>query len=89
MQTETVLKEVYNLIDSEIIRLSKKKEFKRENEVAGNQLAILKMKIDKLDLFQKERLIIASAVTYGNRQDCYDATETLGVKYFSETFKND
>jgi len=29
---QTVLKEVYNLIDEEIIRLSKKKEFKRKNE---------------------------------------------------------
>jgi hypothetical protein len=30
---------------------------------------------------------IEQAVTHGNRQEVYDATETLGKKYFEQTFK--
>ena len=30
---------------------------------------------------------IKKAVTHGNRQEVYDGTETLGKKYFNETFK--
>jgi hypothetical protein len=35
-------------------------------------------------MFEEE---IEQAVTHGNRQEVYDATETLGKKYFEQTFK--
>jgi hypothetical protein len=35
-----------------------------------------------------EKSAIEKAVTFGNRQDCYDATETLGERYYIDTFKN-
>ena len=34
-----------------------------------------------------ERKQIVNAVTFGNRQEVYDATETLGEKYYKKTFK--
>ena len=38
-------------------------------------------------LLPKERKGYEDAVTYGNRQESYDGTETLGQKYFEQTFK--
>jgi len=37
---------------------------------------------------EMEKSAIEKAVTFGNRQDCYDATETLGERYYIDTFKN-
>ena len=39
-------------------------------------------------LLEKEKEQIEKAVTYGNRQDYYDATEELGNHYYNQTFKN-
>ncbi len=40
------------------------------------------------ELLEKEKKQIQNAVTYGNRQEYYDATEELGTHYYNETFKN-
>lgn len=42
----------------------------------------------RYDLLEKEKQQIENAVTYGNRQEFYDGTETLGQKYYQLTFKN-
>jgi len=34
-----------------------------------------------------ERQQIVDAVTYGNRQEAYDGTETIGEKYYKETYE--
>jgi undecaprenyl pyrophosphate synthase len=36
---------------------------------------------------EKHRQEIVNAVTYGNRQEHYDATETIADKYYNENFK--
>jgi hypothetical protein len=45
---------------------------------------------DLIKLFEQakemEKSAIEKAVTFGNRQDCYDATETLGERYYNETY---
>jgi hypothetical protein len=54
-------------------------------EAQGGDLPPLKVHIQKAkQMFQEQ---IEQAVTHGNRQEVYDATETLGKKYFNETFK--
>lgn len=37
---------------------------------------------------EMEKQQIIHACTYGNRQEFYDAEETMGEQYFNETFKN-
>ena len=44
-------------------------------------ISIAKSNLEK----EKEQMI--EAVSFGNRQDCYDATETLGEQYYNETYK--
>lgn len=39
-------------------------------------------------LLPKEKEAICNAVTYGNRQDFYDGTETIGEHYYTQTFTN-
>ena len=38
------------------------------------------------ELLEEERQNLTDAVTYGNRQDFYDGTETLGDQYFNKTY---
>jgi hypothetical protein len=40
----------------------------------------------KTELLEEERQNLTDAVTYGNRQDFYDGTETLGDQYFNKTY---
>jgi hypothetical protein len=40
----------------------------------------------KAKAMEKEQII--NATTFGNRQDCYDATETLGEQYYNETYQS-
>lgn len=35
---------------------------------------------------EKEKYQIENAVTYGNRQEYYDATEELGTHYYKQTY---
>jgi hypothetical protein len=35
------------------------------------------------EMFQQQ---IVDAVTYGNRQEFYDATETIGKQYYTQTY---
>ena len=44
--------------------------------------------INNRNYLEKEKEQIENAVTYGNRQDYYDATEKLGNHYYNQTFKN-
>lgn len=37
----------------------------------------------------KEKHQIIEAVTYGNRMEFYDGTETSGEQYYNENFKNE
>ena len=37
---------------------------------------------------EMEKNAIEKAVTFGNRQYCYDATKTLGEQYYNQTYKN-
>lgn len=37
---------------------------------------------------EMEKQQIIDACTYGNRQEFYDAEETMGEQYYNETFKN-
>ena len=41
----------------------------------------------KTELLEEERQNLTDAVTYGNRQDFYDGTETLGDQYFNKTYE--
>lgn len=38
-------------------------------------------------LLEKQKQQIINAVTYGNRMEFYDATETAGEQYYTETFE--
>ena len=46
----------------------------------ANIVSMAESKLEK----EKEQMI--EAVSFGNRQDCYDATETLGEQYYNETY---
>jgi DNA-binding FadR family transcriptional regulator len=37
---------------------------------------------------EMEHKQIVDAVTHGNRQEVYDATETIGQNYYNETYTN-
>lgn len=39
------------------------------------------------ELLEEERQNLMDAVTYGNRRDFYDGTETLGDQYFNENYQ--
>ena len=58
-------------------------EFMEQNQYfIGNDL-YAKQK----ELLEEERQNLTDAVTYGNRQDFYDGTETLGDQYFNKTYE--
>lgn len=50
------------------------------------QYPILLSNIDKHLETEKQQII--EAVTYGNRMEFYDATETAGEQYYETTFEN-
>ena len=52
----------------------------------GSYDAYLNILNEAKKLLPYEQECIENAVTYGNRQDCYDGTETLGEKYFAQTY---
>ena len=41
--------------------------------------------IELRDTVEKEQ--INDAVIFGNRQECYDGTETIGETYYNQTYK--
>lgn len=64
-------------------------EYRRSKSVNSHlgawNMIITKIKDEQLPI---EKQQIENAVTYGNRQETYDGTETLGGRYYNETYKS-
>jgi hypothetical protein len=54
-----------------------------ELELDSN-LYLIKDIVDKAKEMEKQQIV--DAVTYGNRQEFYDATETIGKQYYTQTY---
>ena len=44
--------------------------------------------MNKKELLEQEKQMIEEAVTYGNRQEVYDGTETIGEQYYNKLLIN-
>jgi hypothetical protein len=55
-----------------------------QNWVIKIDALVLTAKVEQAKTMEKEQ--IKKAVTFGNRQECYDATETLGEQHYNETY---
>ena len=66
---KTAMQMLYELIDSEVIRLSNVKgEYKKASEQCANQLVVLKMKAKNMQLLQKEQEQIEKAFGKGYKR---------------------
>lgn len=55
--------------------------------VISGQICTIDIVIDEIEqLLPTEREQIETAVIYGNRQEVYDGTETIGEHYFNNTY---
>ena len=46
------------------------------------------LQMNKKELLEQEKQMIEEAVTYGNRQEVYDGTETIGEQYYNKLLIN-
>lgn len=80
----TAMSELRNKIKDVIIEAEQLRE--SDKHLIVTTLSIIIDHIDFISL-ATERQRIIDAVNYGNRQEFYDATESIGETYYNNTFK--
>lgn len=83
----TAIQMLYELIGSEVERLSKVKgEHKKASEQCANQLVILKMKVNDMNLLQKEQEQIEQAFDAGVQSGMTKGYQNVGKDYYQSKY---
>lgn len=84
---KTAMQMLYELIDSEVIRLSNVKgEYKKASEQCANQLVVLKMKAKNMQLLQKEQDQIEKAFDLGVQSGMTKGYQNVGKDYYESKY---